>query len=132
MTHDETDNRQLRSFGLMVGGIFSVIGLWPVVFHGAHPRWWALACGGLLVLPAVVWPEILRPIHKAWMKLGHAMGWLNTRIILGLIFFGVVTPIGIVRRWLGKDPMGKKLKRDTASYRVVRAPRAPAHLKRQY
>jgi hypothetical protein len=65
------------------------------------------------------------------MIVGHVLGWINTRIILGAVFYLIVTPIGAVRRLLGKDPMGTK-KADVESYRILRKPRSPSHLKRQY
>jgi hypothetical protein len=126
------DNKQLRSFGLTVGGIFAVIGLWPVILRSDDPRWWALVLTGLLVFPAAVFPKSLTWIYKGWMALGHVLGWVNTRIILGLIFYGLVTPIGFIRRWLGKDPMGKEIRADIDSYRIIRKPRPALHLKRQY
>ena len=66
------------------------------------------------------------------MAAGHVLGWINTRIILGVIFYFIVTPIGIVRRWLGKDPMGRQLRPDLASYRINRQPRPASHLTKQY
>jgi hypothetical protein len=129
---NNVDNRQLRSFGLTVGGIFAVIGLWPVVFHWAEPGGWALILAALLIGPAIIYPKILFWPHKAWMRLGHLLGWVNTRLILGIIFYAVVTPIGIVRRLLGKDPMGRKIEPELDSYRVVRSPRQPTHLMKQY
>jgi hypothetical protein len=127
-----TDNNQLRSFGLTVGGIFAVIGLWPVVFHNNNPRWWAVTLAGLLVVPALIFPGSLSWIYKRWMALGHVLGWINTRIILGVVFYFVVTPIGFIRRLLGKDPMGKEIRTDVVSYRIPRTSRPPSHLKRQY
>jgi hypothetical protein len=126
------DTRQLRSFGLTVGGIFAVIGLWPVLFHNENPRWWAVILAGLLVIPALILPRSLSWVYARWMALGHLMGWINTRIILGVVFYLVVTPIGMVRRLLGKDPMGKQIRADLNSYRVLRQPRSAAHLRRQY
>jgi len=128
----KTDNKQLRTFGLTVGGIFAVIGLWPVVFRSEDPRWWAVALGGLLVVPALLFPNSLSWVHKRWMALGHIMGWINTRIILGVVFYFVVTPIGFIRRLLGKDPMGKEIRNDLNSYRIIRKPRPASHLRRQY
>jgi hypothetical protein len=62
---------------------------------------------------------------------GHV--WVDhTRIILGFVFYFVVTPIGIVRRLLGKDPMGRRLRPDLESYRMPRNPRPASHLRRQY
>jgi Saxitoxin biosynthesis operon protein SxtJ len=127
-----TDNKQLRSFGLTVGGIFALIGLWPVVFHNEDPRWWALVLAGLLDIPALVFPRSLSWVYKRWMALGHIMGWINTGIILGVVFYFVVTPIGMIRRLLGKDPMGKQIRADMNSYRIIRKPRPAAHLRRQY
>ena len=129
---NEVDNKQLRSFGLIVGGIFAVIGVWPLVIHSAEPRWWALIVATLLVLPAAIYPRSLYWPHKGWMALGHVLGWINTRIILGMVFYAVVSPIGFVRRLMGKDPMGRQHRPDLESYRVIRTPRPPSHLTKQY
>jgi hypothetical protein len=128
----EITMKQLRSFGLTVGGIFGLIGLWPVVFRSQDPRWWSIAVAGCLVFPAVVYPNSLFWIHKGWMMVGQVMGWINTRIILGIVFYFIVTPIGIARRLLGKDPMGRHLRADLDSYRVIRKARPAAHLTKQY
>jgi hypothetical protein len=132
MQQDKITTNQLRSFGLTVGGIFALIGLWPAVFHNNDPRWWAVVLAGFLVVPALVFPRSLSWVYKRWMALGHIMGWINTRIILGVVFYFVVTPIGIIRRLLGRDPMGKEIRTDLNSYRIIRKPRPAFHLKRQY
>jgi O-antigen/teichoic acid export membrane protein len=129
---NEITRKQLRSFGFTVGGIFALIALWPVVIRAEDPRWWAVVVAGCLLVPAIVFPHSLRWIYKGWMALGHILGWINTRIILGFIFYFVVTPIGIVRRWLGKDPMGRQLRPDLDSYRVRRSSRPASHLRKQY
>jgi hypothetical protein len=128
----EITKKQLRSFGLTVGGVFAVIGLWPVIVRGGDPRWWFLVLAALLLVPAAIAPGVLTWPYKRWMELGHLLGWLNTRIILGVIFFLVVTPIGLIRRWLGKDPMGRRFRPDLDSYRIPRQPRPASHLKNQY
>jgi hypothetical protein len=129
---NETTSKQLRSFGLTVGGIFALIGLWPVVVRHQDPRWWAVVLAVCLLLPAVMFPNALFWPHKGWMTLGHVLGWVNTRIILGVVFYVIVTPIGMFRRWLGKDPMGQQLRPDVDTYRVPRTSRPASHLKRQY
>jgi len=132
MMQNEITIKQLRSFGLTVGGIFAMIGLWPLVIRSADPRWWALLIGACLTVPAVVYPGCLFWVYRGWMMLGHVLGWVNTRIILSAVFYLVVTPIGIIRRWLGKDSMGKQLRPDLDSYRIVRKPRPASHLTKQY
>jgi len=127
-----TDKKQLRSFGLTVGGIFALIGIWPALVRGQDARWWVVVLAACLLVPAVIFPSILFWPHKGWMALAHALGWVNTRIILGLVFFGLVTPIGLVRRWMGKDPMGRELRPGAGTYRVIRQSRPPSHLTKQY
>lgn len=129
---DSTARNPLRSFGFTVGGIFAVIALWPAVLRAQDVRWWALVITGCLLVPAAFFPQILFWPHRGWTALGHVLGWINTRIILGFVFYLVVTPMGIVRRWLGKDPMGRRWQPDLQSYRVPREPRSAAHLKKQY
>ena len=129
---NEITTKQLRSFGIIVGGIFAALGFWPVVFRGEDPRWWIVALAGCLMVPALVFPRSLFWVYKSWMAIGHVLGWINTRIILGAVFYLIVTPTGILRLWLGKDPMGRQLRPDLDSYRVVRKPRPASHLTRQY
>ena len=123
---------QLRSFGFIIGGIFLFIGLWPMVWRGADVRVWAVVVAALLLVPALIVPAALRPVHTVWMAVGEWLGWINTRIILGLAFYIVVTPIGLVLRLFGHDPMRRRFEPQAASYRVPKEARPAAHLKRPF
>ena len=131
MNH-EVEVKELRNFGLMVGGIFLVIGLWPMVWRGEGMRLWAIGLGGLLIPLGLLMPAVLVPVFKVWMKVGHVLGWINTRIILGVLFYGLITPMGVVMRLFGWDAMRRVLVRDVESYRVVRQPRPRTHMTRQF
>jgi Saxitoxin biosynthesis operon protein SxtJ len=131
MTETRATRAQLRHFGLIVGGIFGLIGLWPLV-HGSSVRPWAIGLAVALILPALVAPRVLGPAQRAWMALGNALGWLNTRIVLGLIFFGLITPMGLVFRLMGRDPMQRAFDPRATTYRVPRQPRPGAHMLRQF
>jgi len=124
--------KQLRSFGLLVGGIFAIIGLVPLLLHGEEHRLWALLLAAALMIPAIVLPRSLAPAYRVWMAIGHALGWINTRILLSVVFYGIFTPMGLSMRLLGKDAMRRKLEEDTDSYRVVRQPRPSSHMKHQF
>jgi hypothetical protein len=124
--------RQLRDFGLLVGGIFGVIGLWPLLWRQQSPRLWALALAVALVLPALMAPPILAPAYRAWMKLAEVLAWVNTRIVLGVVFYGVVTPIGLVMRLTGHDPMRRRFEQAGETYRVRCTPRPASHMTRQF
>jgi hypothetical protein len=126
------DRRELRRFGLIVGGIFGGIGLWPVVARGQSPRSWPLGLAVALIVPALVTPQALAPVRRVWMALGTALGWVNTRLVLGLIFFGVVTPTGLVLRLVGRDPMRRAFDSHAATYRVPRKTRPGTHMMRQF
>ena len=124
--------RQLRHFGYLVGGIFGLIGLWPLVWRHHNPRLWALALAVVLVVPALIAPRILAPVYRVWMAAGEVLAWINTRILLGLVFYGVVTPMGLVMRLMGHDPMRRQLEPSDESYRIRCVPRPATHMKRQF
>jgi len=124
--------KELRQFGLLVGAVFTVIGLWPLVFRGESLRLWAIGIGGLLIAFGGILPQLLRPIHKGWMWVGHILGWINTRILLSIVFYAMVTPIGLVFRLMGKDTMRQTFAESSTTYRVVRSPRPHSHMKYQF
>ena len=66
------------------------------------------------------------------MAIGEALGWINTRVILGFVYYGIMTPMGMTMRLLGKDPMRRRFEPDANSYRVPRATRPSRHMDRQF
>jgi len=130
MTRNE--KKQLRDFGLIVGGIFAVIGVWPAVFRAQATRPWALALAVALIGPALVFPRSLTYPYRVWMKVGEILAWINTRIILSVIFYGLVTPMGIVMRLFGHDPMHRRFEPGAQTYRVVKPLRSATHMTRQF
>jgi hypothetical protein len=113
-----------RVFGLVFAGVFLVIAGWPLI-HGASPRWWALGVSAAFGVVAWVRPVWLARLNRLWMKLGILLGKVVSPIALGILFYGVITPIGAVVRLTGKDPL--RLKRDPAadSYWIARNPPGP-------
>ncbi len=132
MQYSEATPKQLRSFGLLVGAIFAVISLWPLIWHGEALRLWAIIAAGVLAVPAVVMPKSLKLIYRGWMAIGDVLGWINTRIILGIVFYGVVTPMGAIMRLRGHDPMQRRWEPEADTYRVNRAPREAKHMQHQF
>lgn len=124
--------KQLRSFGFLVGGVFALIALWPLIIRQEPIRMWALALGCLLILAGGIVPIVLRPLFTGWMKVGHVLGFINTRLILSIGYFLVFTPIGLIRRMMGKDSLQRKFKPDQSTYRSPRQARLGEHMKKQY
>jgi hypothetical protein len=110
--------KELRTFGLVLGALFAAFfGVWPLLRHRGTPLWpWILA--GVLWLLALIWPSALSYLHRGWTRLGLALGWVNTRIILTLLFTVTIVPVGLAMRLFGRDRLGRKLDRQSASYRV--------------
>jgi uncharacterized membrane protein HdeD (DUF308 family) len=131
-TSQPPTTKDLRQFGLLVGGVFAVIGLWPVVFRSESPRLWAMIIGSLLIVLGAIAPQSLKQVHRGWMKIGHVLGSINTKIILGIIYYLLITPMGLIMRLMGKDPMHRALAQGTDTYRVVRAPRPRTHMRNQF
>lgn len=127
---EPASKQEKRQFGLVVGAFFCVIGLWPMLWRGHPPRWWALAPGLALAMAGLLAPGVLGPFHRVWMGLAHVLGWINTRIILGLIYFILITPTALVLRLLGKDPLNRCYDERAATYRVPAA--AKSDLKRPF
>jgi hypothetical protein len=123
---------ELRKFGLIVGGVFAAIGVWPAVVRGAAPHAWLLGLAAILVVPALVAPPILAPIYRVWMALASVLAYVNTRILLGLVFFGMITPLGLVLRRTRRDPMLRAFDPNAPTYRVPRTPRPGTHMRRQF
>jgi hypothetical protein len=123
--------KQLRSFGLVVGAGLAIIGLFPLVF-GRDMRMWALTVAAILVGTGLILPAALRPLFRVWMALAEVLGWVNTRIILLLVYYFVIVPIGWMLRLSGKDILSLKFDPRAESYRVPRTPRNSSHMQQQY
>ncbi len=131
--HSDVETKQLRSFGVIFFVFFAVIlGLGPIVFSKAPPRGWAVGVGGAFLLVGLVAPRALRSLYQAWMVFGGIMGFINTRIILGLVFFVIITPVSFIRKLLGKDSLGLKYMKDAETYRIPMSNEKNFNMSRQF
>lgn len=117
-TIPELDKKGLREFALLtsavLAGLFGVVLPWLFSFN--WPLWpWVLA--GILSFLGLVSPAAVRPIYQTWMRFGLLLSKITTPVIMGLVFFLVITPMGLIRRLVARDPMARKFN-DKASYRV--------------
>ncbi|HPG57150.1 MAG TPA: SxtJ family membrane protein [Candidatus Wallbacteria bacterium] len=126
------EKKDLKAFGLVFGLIFLVICLWPAIFHSLQIRNWALGVSGLFLIPAFFSPAVLATPYKIWMIIGKALGWINTRIILGLIFFGVMMPLGFVMRIFGYNPLAIGYDAGLKTYFVMLPKDKAISLKKQF
>ena len=100
-----------RSFGIIFFIIFLIISLWPLL-NGNGVRIWAVSISLIFLILGVLNSKILTPLNKIWFKFGILLGKIVSPIIMGIIFFLVVTPIGFIMRILGKDLLNLKFNRN--------------------
>jgi hypothetical protein len=130
MAHEDLSREQQidgssdRAFGLVFAGAFLVIACWPL-FHREFPRWWALGLSVVFALIATWKPALLGRPNRLWSKLGVVLGKVVSPIALGILFYGVITPIGAMVRLTGKDPLRLKLDSGVDSYWILRKPPGP-------
>ena len=106
-------NKRLREFGLLTGFGFPFLIGWLIPLLTGHGfRVWTLWVGFIGLLFGMTSPRLLYYPYKFWMKLGLTLGWVNSRIILGLVYMIVLLPIAFVMRLLGYDPLRTKQKRE--------------------
>ena len=127
-----TDHEQTlpseRSFGLLFGAVFALLAAYGWFFKGWSSML-ALALVGValaFVLVGFVAPKILRPLNWLWFQLGQLLGKIVSPIVLGAIFFLLLTPVSLVTRLFGRDELCLKRKASQTSYWLDRAPPGPA------
>lgn len=110
---------ELRKFGITIGITLAFLAglfLWR---KSNYYSYFFIVSAVFLFLGAVM-PILLKPIHKVWMPIAVVIGWVMTRVILIVLFYLVVTPIGLLARLFGKDFLSRKFDKATGSYWIVR------------
>lgn len=115
-----------RNFGFLFAGVFAFLSAYGAFQGSDVARVYSWLIAGVAVgLVAVVAPNLLTPFNKAWMKLGDLMGKVVSPLVLGIIFFMLITPIALITRIFGRDELRLK-KTNFNSYWVDRIPPGPA------
>ncbi len=111
--------KDLRKFGITVGLVFTLLGALLLWRQKAYYYWLFIAAATFLV-PGLLVPVLLRPLHKVWMTVAIVLGWIMTRIILTVLFYLVITPIGLLGRLFGKSFLDLKFDNNAESYWIPR------------
>lgn len=106
-------------FGLVMTAVLAILGTWPVVF-GRPVRWWPVAVAAVILALAIAQPALLGPPNRLWMRLGRLMHALVTPVVLGVLFYGTITPVGTIMRLAGRDPMQRRFEPDAHTYWIAR------------
>ncbi len=115
---------ELRKFGLVTAAALTVLG---AIFLWRHESAWPYLFGvaGFFLLSGLVIPRILAPIEWLWMKIAHVIGIMMTYVLLTLTYYIVITPVGLIMRLVGNDPLKRKFEPEADSYWVKVDPEGP-------
>jgi len=116
---------QLRRFGVTVAGPFLVLA--GLAYWRTHIRTAEVfaALSAFFAVTGLLIPVVLRPVHRVWMAGAHALGWFNTRVILTIVWFVAITPIGALKRWFGGDALTREFTAQQSYWVPREAPADP-------
>ena len=120
----EVDGSSNRAFGWVFTVFFLILALLPLL-SGGGVRFWALAAAAAMAVVTLVRPSLLGAPNRAWTRLGFWLGRVVSPVMAGVVFYGVVTPMGLAMRLLGKDPLRLRWDPSADSYWIVRDPPGP-------
>ncbi len=127
------DDATARKSALTVGAVFLLIAAWNV--YKGRPTVYGITggAGALLLLTGLLFPAAARSFHFGWMKIAGVLGWINSRILLGVVFYGIMTPMGLVMRLFGRDPLDRRgPKRETYWIKRERTRQPPEQFERLF
>ena len=108
-----------RSFGLVFFIVFLIVSLWPLTY-GEPIRIWLVIISMVFLILGLMNSKLLTPLNKLWFKFGMILGAIVSPVVLGVVFFLVVTPIGLIMKIMGKDLLNKKYDKKKRSYWIKR------------
>jgi hypothetical protein len=123
-----------RKFGLAFSGLFLAFGVWPLFRHASLPRWSMILISSFLLPVALFSPQLLTPLNRIWFKVGIALNRIIHPVVMWILFFGAVVPLGWYLRKRGEDLLRLKMRPDATTYWIERHPPGPVRgtLTKQY
>ena len=115
----EIKKSSVRSFGFLFFIVFILIALWPML-AGENIRYWAILISFIFFILGLLKSKILIPLNNVWIKIGEYLGKIIAPIVMFVIYFSIVTPIGLVLRLFGKDLLKLKFNKLEKSYWIKR------------
>ena len=108
-----------RNFGIVFFVVFLILGLWPLTYGDQIKIWFTIISLVFLIL-GLINSKLLTPLNKLWFKFGIILGAIIAPIVMGIVFFLVLTPIGLVMKIMGKDLLSKKYDKKKRTYWIKR------------
>tara|TARA_B100001248_G_C27367660_1_gene449899 strand:+ start:339 stop:737 length:399 start_codon:yes stop_codon:yes gene_type:complete len=120
MIKEKISNKQLFDFGLIMGfGLPIIVGFLIPFINGHGFQVWTIWVGLFFLVIGIIKPKILIIPYRLWMNLGKALGFINSKLILGLVFISVLIPISFLMKIIGHDPLKIKKNKNKKTYREI-------------
>jgi len=114
-----------RAFGIVFAVVFAIIGLWPLL-SGRGLRLWALGIACLFLAVALLAPWLLAPLNRIWFRFGLVLHHIVNPVVMGLVYYFAVVPMGLILKARGKDLLRLKRDPEAPTYWIAREPPGPA------
>ena len=119
-----------RNFGLVFFLVFLIVALWPLKYE-EDIRFWSLSLSIIFFILGILNSKLLAPLNKLWFKFGIFLGSIVSPVVMGLVYFLVVVPVGIFMRLLGKDLLKKNKIKNASTYWIKRN-KEQSRMKKQF
>ena len=130
MKQKEIKTSSNKSFGLVFFVIFMTIALWPLL-NDENIRIWSVIVSIIFLILGLFNSKILTPFNKLWMRLGILLGTIVSPIVMGIVYFVVITPIGLIMKLFGKDVLNLKIDKNKNTYWTLKK-KIPSKMKDQF
>ena len=117
--HSKVEMGSERGFAQVFAAVFAIFGFWPLL-SGELPRLWFLGIAVAILALGFLAPQVLKPFNKLWFRFGLALGAVMAPVVMALLFYTTITPIGLIMRAFGHDALRRKRKPGTESYWIAR------------
>lgn len=107
-----------KSFGLVFAAVLLIIALFPLL-SANHVRLWALGVAAVFAVLAYLRPSLLAPLNRVWFLFGLLLHKIISPVVMGIVFFLTVTPVGLIMRLMGKDPLSQSFDQSSESYWIL-------------
>jgi len=108
-----------RSFGILFFIVFLILSFWPLK-NGNNLNLYFLITSGIFLILGAINSKLLTPLNKAWIKFGEILGLIIAPIVMGLVYFVILTPVSLIVRLFGKDLLGLKFIKENETYWIKR------------
>ena len=122
-----------RAFGIVFCIVFFAIAIWPIA-NGETVHLWSFMIASLFLVLAIFIPDYLQPLNRIWFRFGLLLHKVVNPIVMGVLFFFTITPIAVIFRIIGKDPLNRDLDKKLETYWIERNPKelASGSMKKQF